>query len=93
MYCVKGKVKNLYLEVSPVGSTGSSMYCVKGESEKALHGSESGYWRGCIHPRSAGFRGTQVPLMRAGAKPQSCRGFRRAPTVSGTGRAPLIASV
>ena len=22
---------------------GSSMYCVKGESEKALHGSESGY--------------------------------------------------
>ena len=25
------------------GATGSSMYCVKGESEKALHGSESGY--------------------------------------------------
>ena len=24
-------------------ATGSSMYCVKGESEKALHGSESGY--------------------------------------------------
>ena len=32
------------------------MYCVKGESEKTLHGSERGCWRGCIHPRSAGFR-------------------------------------
>ena len=27
----------------PLEPTGSSMYCVKGESEKALHGSESGY--------------------------------------------------
>ena len=25
MYCVKGKVKNLYLEVRPVGSTGSDL--------------------------------------------------------------------
>ena len=30
--------------VKDQGATmGSSMYCVKGESEKALHGSESGY--------------------------------------------------
>ena len=29
--------------VEQLGGLGSSMYCVKGESEKALHGSESGY--------------------------------------------------
>ena len=36
----------VWLDLNVVGypqATGSSMYCVKGESEKALHGSESGY--------------------------------------------------
>ena len=66
------------------------MNCVKGESEKTLHGSESEYSRGCIHPRVAGVRGALVPPMGAGTKPQSCRGTGLAPTVSGTGLAPLI---
>ena len=82
------KLQNILVEPA-----GTSMYCVKGESGKTLHGCGRWDWRGCIHPRFAGFRGTMVPLMGAGAKPQCCHGIWRAPTMSGTGRAPLVASV